>query len=499
MKILLLNPIDIHIAWPVKNDFAKYLFCNPGVTFPLLASIIGKKHTVFYFDGFYYQISIKEYKALIKQYDIILLTIVDSLVSLNYEITIKLIKKLYPEKTIIAGGIHANIYAKEWLQKGVDIIVKGEAEKSLSPLIEALEQKSSWQGINGLMYLENNVLKETASMSLLDNLDDSPMPDWSIVDFKLYNLLLRKKGYSAAIETSRGCINGCNFCLVNSFWKKSQRYKSIARVMDELKIFKSYGVSQFAMLDDGFANDIDRDTKLLEEILIAGLDLFWGCFLRIDTIIDHPKFVDLAAKSGLKRVVIGFEHTNAEILNRINKGLNKDIGDVRYAEAIDVLKRKNIFTTGLFIAGYPGLKKHEKLEYNKARKYCTDARAGNYKALPSTFGYNDISKKFDIEDMFYHDARLTSAKQASKEHFIFNLLATLDPVKYLLLFDFRYHFRQYFHTSLLLLFRQMLNFNFSKIKEFIVMKILKMPIKDKKQYLINNYLSEEFIDLLISK
>jgi len=494
-----LNPIDIHIAWPVKNDFAKYLFCNPGITFPLLASLIGKKHTVFYFDGFYHQISIKEYKALIKQYDIVLLTIVDSLVSLNYEITIKLIKRLYPEKIIIAGGIHANIYAKEWLQRGVDIIVKGEAEKSLAKLLEAIEQKSSWQGIDGLMYLEDNMLKETASLSLLDNLDDSPLPDWSIVDFKLYNLLLRKNGYSAAIETSRGCINGCNFCLVNSFWKKSQRYKSITRVLEELKILKGYGVSQFAMLDDGFANDINRDTKLLEAILSENLDLFWGCFLRIDTIIEHPKFVDLAAKSGLKRVVIGFEHTNAEVLDRINKGLNKDIGDERCAKAIEVLKVNNIFTTGLFIAGYPGLKKHEKLRYNKAREYCTDARAGNYKALPSTFGYNDISKNFDVEDMFYHDARLTSSQQSSKEHFVFNLLATLDPIKYLLLFDHRYHFRQYFQTSLLLLFRQMLNFNLSKIKEFIVMKVSNMPIKDKKQYLVKNYLSDEFIDRLISK
>ncbi len=499
MKILLLNPIDIHIAWPVKNDFAKYLFCNPGITFPLLAALIPKKHTVFYFDGFYHQISIKEYKALIKQYDIILLTIVDSLVSLNYEITIKLIKKLFPEKIIIAGGIHANIYATEWLRKGVDIIVKGEAEKSLAELIEAIEQKSAWQGISGLIYLENNMLKETASLELLDNLDASPMPNWDIVDFKLYNLMLRGKGYTAALETSRGCINACNFCLVNSFWKKKQRYKSIARVLAELKILKRYGASQFAMLDDGFANDINRDTQLLESMLSAELDLFWGCFLRIDTIMEHPKFVDLAAKCGLKRVIIGFEHTNADVLNKINKGLNKDIGDERYVKAIDVLKKNRIFTVGLFIAGYPGLKKNEKLKYSMARKYCTDARAGNYKALPSTFGYNNISENFDIEDMFYHDARLTSSPQSSKEHFIFNLLATLDPVKYLLLFDRRYHYREYFYKSLFLLFRQMFDFNLSKVKEFIVLKILKIPIKDKKQYLIKKYLSDKFINRLIPK
>ncbi|MFH2138120.1 MAG: radical SAM protein [Candidatus Omnitrophota bacterium] len=499
MRILLLNPIDINVAWPVKNDFAKYLFCNPGVTFPLLSALIPKKHEVFFFDGFFYQISIKKYKALIKQYDIIFLSIVDSLVSLNYEITIKLIKKLYPEKIIIAGGIHANIYAKDWLQKGVDIIVKGEAEKSLAKLIEAIEQKSSWREINGLMYLENNMIKETASFGLLDNLDDSPMPNWDIVNFKLYNLMFRKEGYTAALETSRGCINGCNFCLVNSFWGKKQRYKSIPRVLEELKVLKRYGVSQFALLDDGFANDVNRDAQLLEAMLSAGLDFNWGGFLRIDTIIEHPEFVDLAAKSGLKRVVIGFEHTNADVLNRINKGLSTVIGDEQYAKAVDVLKKNNIFAVGLFISGYPGLKKDEKLKYSKARKYCTDARAGNYKALPSTFGYNNISRDFEIEDMFYHDARLTSSPQASKEHFIFNLLATLDPIKYLLLFDHRYHFREYFYKSLLLLFKQMFNFNLSKIREFIVMKFSKRPIKEKKQYLIKKYLSDEFINRLIAK
>lgn len=499
MKILLLNPIDIHIAWPVKNDFAKYLFCNPGVTFPLLASLIGNNHTVVSFDGFYHQISIKEYKELIKQYDIIILTIVDSLVSLNYEITIKLIKKLFPEKIIIAGGIHANIYAAEWLSRGVDIIVKGEAEKSLPKLIEAIDRKSSLQDVDGLIYLEENRLKQTASIDLLNNLDETPMPNWDIVDFKLYNLMLREKGYTAALETSRGCVNGCNFCLVNSFWKKKQRYKSIPRVMDELKIFKRYGVSQFAMLDDGFANDINRDGQLLESMLSADLDLLWGSFLRIDTIMEHPKFVELAAKCGLRRVIIGFEHTNADVLNKINKGLGKDISDERYIKAIDVLKKNNIFTVGLFIAGYPGLKNNQKLKYRMARKYCTDARAGNYKALPSTFGYDNVSKNFDVEDMFYHDARLTSSSQSSKEHFNFNVLATLDPVKYFLLVDRRYHYRKYFHTSLLLLFRQMFDFNLSKIKEFIAMKLSKLSIKEKKKHLIKKYLSDSFINQLTLK
>jgi len=499
LRILLLNPIDIHVAWPVKNDFAKYLFCNPGVTFPLLAALIQKKHTVVYFDGFYNQIGIREYKALIQKYDIIFLTIVDSLVALNHEITIKMIKKLYPEKIVIAGGIHANIYAKDWLSKGVDIIVKGEAERNLAKLLETIEQKGSLEDIDGVMYLENNTMKQTSSIGLLEDLDKSPFPLWDVVDFRLYDLMLREKGHTAALETSRGCINGCNFCLVNSFWEKRQRYKTIARVIDELKILKRYRVSQFSILDDGFANDIDRDTELLEAILRTELDFAWTSFLRIDTIIEHPEFINLAAKSGLKRVVIGFEHTNTKVLQRINKGLGENIDDSKYIKATDTLKKNNIFAVGLFISGYPGLGKDEKLKYGKARRYCNDARAGNYKAIPSTFGYEHISRDFDVADMFYHDSRLTSSKQSSKEHFIFNLLSTLDPFKYMILFDRRYHFRKYFRKSLLLLFRQMFDVNASKIKEFIVMKILNIPIKEKKKYMTNKYLSAEFIDSLIQK
>jgi anaerobic magnesium-protoporphyrin IX monomethyl ester cyclase len=499
LKILLLNPIDIHIAWPVKNDFAKYLFCNPGVTFPLLSALIPKKHEIKYFDGFYHQLSIKEYKELIEPYDIIMLTIVDSLISLNYEISLKLIKKLYPEKIIIAGGIHANLYAEQWLDKGVDIIIKGEAEKTLPKLLDAVENNSCLDSVQGLIYKQKQQLKQTGDVSLLDNLDDSPIPDWDVVDFKLYDLLLTNKGYSAGIETSRGCINGCNFCMVNSFWNKRQRYKSIPRVIEEFKILKKYGVSQIAILDDGFANDISRDTRLIEAMLKQDFNFKWGSFLRIDTIIEHPEFIKLAAKSGLTRAVVGFEHTNADVLNKINKGLSNNVGDEKYIKAINVLKKNDIFITGLFISGYPGLKKHEKLAYGKARKYCTDARAGNYKALPNTFGYDNLTKNYDIVDMFYHDARLTSSPQASKEHFLFNLMATFDPVKYLLLFDHRYHYRKYFHTSLLLLFKQMLDVNISKVKEFVVMKIKKIPIKDKKRYLIDKYLSDDFIGQLIEK
>ncbi|MFH1460321.1 MAG: radical SAM protein [Candidatus Omnitrophota bacterium] len=500
MKILFLNPLDIHTAWPVRNDFARYLFSNPGVTFPLLAALVPLEHEVFYFDGFYDSLTIPEYKKLVQKYDVIVLSIMDSLVSLNYEITIKIIKKICPQKPIIAGGIHANVYARQWLERGVDIIVKREAEGTFFRLIKASTHKNDWQNladIPGLIYQAAGQIIDTGDYPLLDDLDCSPLPNWGIIDFKLYDLMLSQKGFSASIETSRGCINDCNFCLVNSFWEKQQRYKSLPRVKEELKILKNLGVSQLAIVDDGFANDINRDSQLIEMMLSERFDFSWGAFLRIDTIINNPGFIDFAARSGLKRIIIGFEHTNPRVLTRINKGLDNSTRDQGYFKAIKVLKKYNIFVTGLFISGIPGLKQTEKLKYSVARKYCTDARAGNYKAFPTTYGYKNITQDFEIDDLFYHDARLTCSDESSTEHFLFNLFSTFDPIKYLFLLHPQYHFRRYFQKSIILLFYQMLQVNLSKIKEYLIMKNKSISVKAKKEYLVKKYLSDKFIDKLL--
>ena len=125
------------------------------------------------------------------------------------------IKRLNPKAFIIAGGHHANMFQERWLSMDIDLIVTGEAEKIFTDLIEEVSGARKFDRIDGLAFMEDGEYIKTPDPPLIETLDESPVPDWDLIDMKLYNLEMNPRGgLCASIETSRGCVFRCNFCAV---------------------------------------------------------------------------------------------------------------------------------------------------------------------------------------------------------------------------------------------------------------------------------------------
>ena len=354
MRILFLNPIPLHVVWPIPTDFVKFLTYNPpSVTFPQLAACV-PDHPCELLDGIARHPPLRDFADILRDKDLVAITVPSNLVSLNAQLNLRLIRRIKPEIKIALGGIHPSIYHREWLAKDADFVVRQDGEETFGELVRALEQGADLSQIPGLSYRQGDELVVNPDRPLIQDLDTLPLPRWDIVDFdQYYNFY--GSGRVGVLETSRGCVAFCDFCMASEVWDHTQRYKSPGRVIEEARQLQRLGVNRVWFTDDNFGEDLDRDTELCERMIDEGLGLRWSCFTRADNVRRHPEFYRLAARAGLESVLVGFETLSMVNLARFNKGYrhNTITKQQDYEAIYQHLRGCGVFTIGLFVIGHP--------------------------------------------------------------------------------------------------------------------------------------------------
>lgn len=115
--------------------------------------------------------------------------------------------------TVIVGGPHPSAKPCDLLNKGADIVVIGEGEKTFQELVIALRNKNPISQIKGISFLDKE-----------KNIQIQPRNE--PIDLNDYPPFAPDKGLYSAIEITRGCKFGCTYCQVPSLFGKSVRYRS---------------------------------------------------------------------------------------------------------------------------------------------------------------------------------------------------------------------------------------------------------------------------------
>jgi radical SAM superfamily enzyme YgiQ (UPF0313 family) len=185
---------------------------------------------------------------------------------------------------IIWGGIHPTIRPFECLNYA-DMVYVGEAELSLSMLMERIAQGESWKSIS-----IPGVLKKGGDGGqflpgpILEDLGKLPLPDYDLKDqFLLYrknqivqldkNLLVRCISGFYVTTLSRGCPYACTYCCNNALNKvygrrMPIRHRLIEDIIEELEIAKRSipGLREVIITDDAFfAQTQERIEEFSEE------------------------------------------------------------------------------------------------------------------------------------------------------------------------------------------------------------------------------------------
>ncbi|HPM76687.1 MAG TPA: radical SAM protein [bacterium] len=272
------------------------------------------------------------------------------------------VKQLRPEAAVIVGGPHASILRERMLEdEHIDVVVVGEAERTLIELIDTLEANGDPARVRGIAYRHDARPTFTGEAEPIADLDALPFPAWDLIDFDRYarrpnwNGPLKEERF-AELFTSRGCPYGCVFC--HNLFGKKIRLRSPESVLAEIRhVHDRFGIREFHVLDDIFNADDARARRICESIVAAGLhlSLAFPNGLRADLLT--AELLDLLERAGAYKIHFGFETASPRLQRAIGKNLDLPLA----MRMIDATARSGIVTGAYFMFGFPGQTKEEML------------------------------------------------------------------------------------------------------------------------------------------
>jgi anaerobic magnesium-protoporphyrin IX monomethyl ester cyclase len=254
---------------------------------------------------------------------------------------------------VVVSSSDSADHAKEYLTRGADYVIKGEGEITLRELCESLlgQRPEDIPQIDGLSFLVNGRVIETAARKPMRNLDSLPLPAWDLVDIENYRRhWLHANGYfSMNVVTTRGCPFGCNWC-AKPIYGRGYNSRSPRNVVEELVLLKErFRPDHIWFCDDIFGLKPGWLCEFQKEVQVSGLNLKYKCLSRPDLLLKENSFSALAS-SGCSTVWIGAESGVQKILDAMEKGTTVD----QIRQATRKLKQNGI-RVGYFVQfGYPG-------------------------------------------------------------------------------------------------------------------------------------------------
>jgi radical SAM superfamily enzyme YgiQ (UPF0313 family) len=305
----------------------------------------------------------------------------------------------------ILGGPHLTLMPHESMQKPqVDLVVRGEAERTIIEIMHALEKdrgtqgtrnqvtekqasrsqmqaspstriasdsdsgpvaprlfdpNAGWGDILGLSWRDlDGKIHHNLDRPLADDLDAIPFPAHHLFRIDRYTNLnpltdgLDPSARAYTVVTSRGCPYKCTYCskpITGDTW----RGRSVENVIAEWRwLVEELGATEIGVTDDIWNLDRERAKELCRTLIAESLNhVPWVTIHGMKVNNTDQELFNLMKAAGCKRVGFGIENGDDWMLRHvIKKGQTVDM--VR--QAVRWAKNARLQTMGFFIYGMPG-------------------------------------------------------------------------------------------------------------------------------------------------
>jgi len=272
---------------------------------------------------------------------------------------IKSVKKLNPNCLTVLGGPHSTARDMEILQENpfVDVIVRGEGEKTIVELLEE-KNKERFATVKGISYRINGKIFRNKGRIVIEDIDDLPIPAYHLLPmdkYKVYNRFHFAGIYGktdkkyCSISACRGCPFNCIFCACNKMLGKKLRFRNPEKIIEEIKILRyKYGVKVIGFVDDTFTINKKQVISICKLIKKEGLDILMEGSTRVDTF--DKEIAENLKKAGFCQIFFGFESANQQSLDFLRKGFKLE----NVETAVKNAKQAELFVEGNFMIGIPG-------------------------------------------------------------------------------------------------------------------------------------------------
>ncbi len=256
--------------------------------------------------------------------------------------------------TVVLGGPEPASYAREYLDRGADVIVAGEGELSLAELLPALAARGPHRlhGLPGTIFRDPaGEMVTNPERSQIRDLDSLPWPDREQIDIGRYVDVWREHHGSGSVNliTARGCPYRCRWCS-HAVFGFTHRRRSFRDCADELEaIVETYRPDQVWYADDVFTIHHRWLFEYAAELKRRGLEIPFETISRADRMMKD-EVLETLADMGCRRVWIGSESGSQRVLDAMERGV--DAEQVRWATRA---AQRHGIEVGLFLMwGYEG-------------------------------------------------------------------------------------------------------------------------------------------------
>lgn len=260
------------------------------------------------------------------------------------------IKKLNPWVKSILYGSHPTFMPQYCLnEEMVDFIVLREPEETLRCLLLALKTGKPTFDIEGIGYRDKDKKHCFTPLRPFIDMDELPVPDRMLMPpgINYFNPVVKAMPYTT-IQTSRGCPGRCIFCTAPTFYGRKYRFRSAAKVIEELALIKEQGFREVFFRDEVFTAFKARNLEICDAMISRKLQLSWIANARVDMI--DKESITAMKKAGCHMLKFGVESGSNEILNNYNKGINI----VQTESAFRIAREAGIDTHAHIVLGGPG-------------------------------------------------------------------------------------------------------------------------------------------------
>ena len=333
MKTVNLIPPSKH-SKNVARDLVYGCWCKGkrigGIQFPPISSLLvttvlrNAGHESELLDAAGRQLTLEETKEIFarEKYQVCIVLTSTMTIMEDAEIICEL-KKVNPGLISVVAGSQPTFMPQATLSRqGIDFIVQREQEQILSDLCNALEKGGdAYKEVPGIGYKdEKGNLVINPQAPLIKDLDELPIADRTLLpgDIEYFNPIVKRMPFTTMF-TTRGCTAKCTYCTSPFFYGEKVRFRSAAKVLEEMAYCQNLGYREIFFRDELFTASKKRVVEICKGIKERGLDLTWIASSRVNNV--DPEMLREMKEAGCHMIRFGVESGVQQILDNVRKDI----------------------------------------------------------------------------------------------------------------------------------------------------------------------------------